>query len=96
MVEDGAAHKVEVEVQVVEGGAAHQVQVVEGGGGAAHQVEVEALRLQQVLIKPRKTAGVQREGGREGGLLSLVNIKSTHPPLPVYDTLVTGMVKAEE
>ena len=24
------------------------------------------LRLRQVLIKPRKTAGVQREGGREG------------------------------
>ena len=27
---------------------------------------VGPLRLQQVLIKPRKTAGVQREGGREG------------------------------
>ena len=27
-----------------------------------------------------------------GGLLSLVNIKSTHPPLLLYDTLVTGMV----
>ena len=26
-----------------------------------------------------------------GGLLSLVNIKSTHPPLLLYDTLVTGM-----
>ena len=29
-------------------------------------VLVMPLRLQQVLIKPRKTAGVQKEGGREG------------------------------
>ena len=27
---------------------------------------VGSLRLPQVLIKPRKTAGVQKEGGREG------------------------------
>ena len=38
-----------------------------------------ALRLPQVLIKPRKTAGVHW-WQREGGLLSLVNIKSTHRP----------------
>ena len=43
-----------------------------------------ALRLPQVLIKPRKIAGVH---WWQGGLLSLVNIKSTHPPLPLYDTL---------
>ena len=76
------------------------------------------LRLPQVLIKPRKTAGVHL-WQRERGLLTLVNtcveiglctpymegvppctvcrnqfpksIKSTHPPLPIYDTLVTGM-----
>ena len=42
--------------------------------------------IPQVLINPRKTAAVQ------SGLLSLVNIKSAHPPLPLpYDTLVTGM-----
>ena len=49
----------------------------EGGG---------ALRLSQVLIKPRKTSAVHW-WQEEGGLLSLVNIKSTHPPLPIYDTL---------
>ena len=51
-----------------------------------------ALRLPQVLIKPRKTTGVHW-WQREGGLLSLVDIKSTHPPLPIYDTLVTGMLR---
>ena len=30
---------------------------------------------------------------RGGGLLSLVNIKSAHPPYP-FDTLVTGMTEA--
>jgi hypothetical protein len=37
------------------------------------------LRLQQVLIKPRETAAVHRRQS-EGGLLTLVNIKSDHPP----------------
>ena len=37
------------------------------------------LRLQQVLVKPRKTTAVHWRQ-REGGLLSLVNIKSAHPP----------------
>ena len=40
---------------------------------------VGSLRLQQVLIKPRKTAAVHRRQS-EGGLLTLVNIKSDHPP----------------
>ena len=47
-----------------------------------------SLRLPHVLIQPR-IAGVHW-WQREGGLLSLV-IKSTHPPLSICDTLVTGM-----
>ena len=42
------------------------------------QEEVRPLRLQQVLIKPRKTAAVHWRQS-EGGLLSLVNTKSDHP-----------------
>ena len=49
------------------------------------------LQLLQVSIKPRKIGGVHCWQG-EGHLLSLVNIKSSHPPLPVYDTQVTGML----
>ena len=52
-----------------------------------------ALRLQQVLVKPRNTETVQWRQ-RRGGLISLVNIKDrikyTLPSLP-FDTLVTGM-----
>ena len=48
------------------------------------------LRLLQVLIKPRKTAGVHW-WQREGACWAWLIIKSTHPPLPKYDTLVTGM-----
>ena len=45
--------------------------------------------IPQVLINPRKTAAVH---WWQSGLLSLVNIKSAHSPLPLpYDTLVTGM-----
>ena len=40
--------------------------------GAEAEVQPEALRLQQVLIKPRKTAAVHRRQS-EGGLLTLVN-----------------------
>ena len=43
------------------------------------RVQVLPVRLQQVLIKPRKTAAVHWRQS-EGGLLSLVNIKSDHPP----------------
>ena len=45
---------------------------------------VYPLRLQQVLIKPRRTKSVHW-WQRGGGLLSLVNIKSAHPPYP-FDT----------
>ena len=42
-----------------------------------------ALWLPQVLIKPRKIAGVHWwQGGRA----------AIQPPLPLYDTLVTGMI----
>ena len=45
---------------------------------AVYQLHHEALRLQQVLIKPRKTAAVHRRQS-EGGLLTLVNNLTTHP-----------------
>ena len=59
-------------------------------GGCASMHGVQRPISPQVLIKPRKSAGLQREGGRAAEL-GLPSIKSTHPPLPIYDTLVTGM-----
>ena len=50
---------------------------------------VGELQLPQVLIKPRKIVS-SSSAVTGGGLLNLV-IKSTHPPLLLYDTLVTGM-----
>ena len=57
-------------------------------GGRYH---VRALRLQQVLVKPRRTKAVHLSQGGEACCPWLI-FKSAHPPWP-FDTLVTGMRK---